>query len=215
MFSRHSSGNQSKYIKNGYLYKEDTSSCEGAAEYAATRLLENSNLKEFVEYELYSKGCRSKIVYPDWKQITLFSLIKNDYTRLVKMSVIDRYSEVLKIVSDTINYDASDYFSQIIQFDYSIINQDRHFRNIIFLKHDSIIKPFPVFDNGDSFLLRSLGNNLSIEFQLENAKSKPFGTSYENSCTVRDNSLIFHLILDAYFKKVFIQNWISTIKNMS
>lgn len=174
-----SSGCQIKEEIQDYLYKKDTGSYEGLAECICSDILTFSNIKEFVKYTPEKGGCRcKKYTYKGVKSISLYSLLLDEPEDKYLLKGADGYEYVLNVIYERTGLKAEDYLSGILQFDEAVLNQDRHFGNIEFLIKDTGYNFAPIFDNGDSFLLKDLIDSSPIERKIQKAKSKPFSTSF-------------------------------------
>lgn len=200
MFKQGSSqGNQKKFIQDNKFYKLDQFGYEGLSEVIASRLAKQTSLSAFgvVEYEPYSNGkkhgCFSKIfTNEDVSEITLYRLLLNRYNTDLR-GVYQIYEETydtlifsfFDFIRDTIldvyDFDVLSFFTQLLEFDWLIVNGDRHFRNISLLVSSDKLIAMPVFDNGAGFLSNLEDNpmNVSIEQCITNIEAKPFNTSFE------------------------------------
>ena len=192
-----SEGTQIKFHRDDYWYKLDSFGGEGIAEELCSKILTFSSLtdKEYVCYESglinNSKGCRSHNFLKNGEEfITLYRFYQlmtgeklNDKTNLLD-TPRERADFVLNFFQNTIDLDLSKYFAKIFTLDYIILNEDRHFNNLGFIRSaDGCYREAPIFDNGKSLLV----GNHSVNWRLplaENVKrtiARPFSGSFQKN----------------------------------
>lgn len=187
-----SKGNQSKWRIDDNFIKQDFLGHESVAEVISSRLA--SCIKDFnyVEYNLcsiiykgiqYDDCCISKNFLKEGS--TLYSLY-----RLFEMRNIDIEKELKNLSTDVailkiqniLNLDdrTVEDIGRMLLFDAIILNDDRHFNNICFIRTEGGLALSPVFDNGGSLLSDlkyyplAYGNFKNIS----SVKSKPFSTNF-------------------------------------
>lgn len=198
MTSGSSIGTQKKYYDNGYWYKQNNLGYEGLAEYFATRVLQCSNVKVFVEYEPCvvngRPGCRSKNFLTEDETFISFQRLHEMYegTELNdKIRVIpdteSRIEYVLDFIKEKVNLDCREYLSNILSLDMLLLNTDRHFHNlgIIANRKENIYRPAPIFDNGNSLLsdFERFDKEPLIE-NIDKVIGQPFSANLENQASV-------------------------------
>lgn len=195
-----SAGNQIKKFENGRYYKFDTAGYEGLAEIVASRLAKQTTLVKYGVTEYYpfqregKRGCFSYTFNTDnTREVSLYRILISKYSTDLRgvYSVYDQTYDTLVLsffdfireqVVELYGYDILPWMTQLLKFDWLILNEDRHFRNISFLVDDKgILKPTPVFDNGAAFLSDCVCYPLSsnISTFLNDIKAKPFSSSFE------------------------------------
>lgn len=193
-----SKGNQLKFCVGGYWYKTDYLGYEGAAEIAASDLLEQSNIEEiapFVRYEFEKiwlndkkyRGCKSKDFAGKNQIITLDEFITKYSEQTAEQFVqgLNTEDKITKVVdfirknTDITNF--GEYLTALFEFDAFIYNEDRHFNNIALLKSGKEYSLCPVFDNGAAFLsdIEIYGTQTKIGLERKSVKSKPFSTDFD------------------------------------
>lgn len=188
-----SKGTQPKYYDSGYWYKVNNLGYEGYAEYLVSKVLECSNVKNYVQYELCTinrrRGCRSKSFIEENESFLsfqrLYELITGEslQERIRMISeVSDRVDFVKGFVLENTGWDCSEYLSQVLTLDMLTLNTDRHFNNLGLIVDSSagIYKAAPVFDNGNSLLSDwDRFDGETIEENLEKVYGQPFSASLE------------------------------------
>ena len=189
-----SKGAQRKYYEDGYWYKVNNAGYEGLAEYLVSRVLECSNIKDFVRYEQCNvngrAGCRSESFLGTGEAFLSFQRLYELYTgenlqeriRLIS-DVSGRIRFVVDFVIDHTGLDCTEYLSQILTLDMLVLNTDRHFHNlgIVVNSITGEYKAAPVFDNGNSLLSDwEMFSEETIEENIEHVYGQPFSASLEN-----------------------------------
>lgn len=198
-----SRGSQRKYFSEGYWYKEDSTGYEGESEYLVSKLLEYSNVQNFVRYERClitvegntKFGSRSKNFLRDGQTfITFQRLYEIYYGKNLADDILGYYelSDRIKYVTDTMNKitncDCTVYLQQILSLDMIILNDDRHFHNLGYLQNeDGSFETAPIFDNGRGLLSDVLIYPLDDSFD-EN-KSKVIGCPFSGSLEMQAASV--------------------------
>lgn len=192
-----SEGTQVKFHKDSYWYKLDSYGGEGIAEELCSKILTFSSLtdKEYVRYESglinKSKGCRSRSFLEDGEEfVTLYRFYQlftgeklNDKINFMN-TPRERADFVLSFFQDTIGLDLSKYFARIFTLDYIILNEDRHFNNLGFIRSaDGSYREAPIFDNGKSLLVgnQSVSWRLSLAENVKRTIARPFSGSFQKN----------------------------------
>ena len=195
-----SKGNQLKCKNHGRWYKADFLGYEGAAEYIASKILSQSNIKSYTTYSLSQivipryakefKGCSS----PDFLKegcnlITADKLFKQNYSpnyleQYKKMSLKDKITDFVKKIEEMTGIkEFGKQLTALLEFDAFIMNDDRHFNNIAFIENkDGTYEFAPVFDNGGGFLSDMTYDyplNKSVHGLMSNVKAKPFDEDFD------------------------------------
>lgn len=193
-----SKGNQLKFGIDNKWYKADFLGYEGAAEYAASKLLEHSNIVEYVPYQLETimyngntfNGCVSNdFLQSGQRLITAERLYQSQYNKPV-MEVIgqlplrDRIQSFVENIRDFTGLeDFGKYLTTLLEFDAYILNEDRHFHNIAVIQNeDKSFSYCPVFDNGAAFL-SDIRNDYPLEKStyglISEVAAKPFSKDFD------------------------------------
>lgn len=188
-----SRGTQPKYYEDGYWYKLNNLGYEGYAEYLVSKILECSNVNDFVRYEPCvvngRSGCRSKSFIEGNEAFLSFQRLYELFTgeslqdkiRLLS-EVHDRIGFVVDFIMENTGLDCSGYLSQILTLDMLTLNTDRHFNNLGLIVDSSvgIYKAAPIFDNGNSLLSDwERFSEETMEENLEKVYGQPFSASLE------------------------------------
>ena len=165
-----STGNQRKWFDGDYVYKEDLLGYEGLVETLASRLAAQTNLTRFgvTMYEpVFYKGklcCKSRNFNPDKvEELSLHKFLLSYYgtdlngVYTIYLNTCDTLLETMfDFVRETVftayGYDIKEWLALTLKFDWLILNEDRHFRNLVFLKTSDGYRPSPLFDNGAGLL---------------------------------------------------------------
>ncbi len=172
-----SKGNQLKFKLNGYWYKADHMGYEGLAEVIISRLLQHSNIKDYVVYEpamieykgIIYKGCKSLDFLQDGEELVTVDHLYRQYTghnltsELAHINTIrERVAFFVQVIQSFSSLkDFGKYMSLILELDAFFFNEDRHTNNIA-VKYNPKTKkyhPCHIFDNG-----LALFSDTSIDF---------------------------------------------------
>ena len=194
-----SKGNQIKYRKDAVWIKQDCLGYEGLAEVVASRLAKLLGLDcvsykpcriHVLETGENKLGCYSENFIPQGSfEITLQRLVQkctggscDELLEGCNTNVYDKVNKIAEAIKNVIDKPTlTDYIGRLLYFDSLIVNEDRHWHNITFLRDcDGKVRPAPVFDNGASFFSDSSRDYpFELEFCYEKVKAKPFSTSFE------------------------------------
>lgn len=196
--STSSKGNQVKWFKNNKWIKADGLGYEGLSEAVASKLLSISNIEDFVEYKTVKiletdtnkeyRGCISdNFLKEDEELISLYRLFTsygiNLDLALSKLSIEEKINYVIDNVEQFTGLkDFKKWLGLLLEFDYLILNEDRHFHNIGVIYSKDGFRLMPIFDCGAGFL-----SDTSIDYSLEGSiatymrlvNSKPFTPKFE------------------------------------
>ena len=187
-----SKGNQAKWKIDNNFIKQDFLGHESVAEVVSSRLASCTKDFNYVEYNLcsiiykemqYDDCCYSTNFLKEGS--TLYSLY-----RLFEIRDMDIEKELKNFSTDVailkiqniLNLDdrTVEDIGRMLLFDAIILNDDRHFNNICFIRTEGGLVLSPVFDNGGS-LLSDLKYYPLIYGDFKNiisVKSKPFSTNF-------------------------------------
>lgn len=160
-----SKGSQPKFLDNGYWYKKNFKGYEGKAEYLVSKILECSNLSNYVKYEEClingAQGCRSADFTKDGEMFMSLEKMHEQYLGTSLADKIAAFSNVEDRVNYTIDFvfqftalDVSTYFGNTLMLDALTLNSDRHTNNlgVIVNINTGEFREAPIFDNGDSLM---------------------------------------------------------------
>ena len=187
-----SKGNQYKYQRDGKWYKKDSLGYEAAAEVVTSYILKHSNVMHYVDYYPY-KDSQDNVYavsedfnIPDKILVTLYRQYKastgkdinKDFSRL---STEERILKSVEIINAKYY---GEYLTAMLELDSLILNEDRHFNNVIYFKDklSDTCSLAPLFDNGAAFL-----SDITIDYPIgervsalvSKVKSKPFNVSFK------------------------------------
>ena len=203
-----SKGAQTKYFRNGFWYKVNSSNNEDITERLAYLVLKNSTLcsKEYISYTRCTvnnkRASRSKSFISNEEQLITISGIFNIYNGAGNITnklygitnINNRINYVIDMVKEyTGGLDMSKYVEKIIYLDMLLLNVDRHFGNIaIKVTNDERFVIAPIFDNGQSLLGGMIGDitEYGIEQTTQRVHSKAFAGSFEAQVIAISNNKI-------------------------
>lgn len=211
-----SEGTQIKFYKDNYWYKLDSAGGEGISEELCAKILSFSSLtdREYVCYESglinNTAGCRSRNFLADGEEfITLYRFYQlmtgeklNDKINTLN-TPRERADFVLSFFRGAIGLDLNHYFAKIFTLDYIILNEDRHFNNLGFIRSaDGSYREAPIFDNGKSLLVGnpSVNRHLSLEENVKRTIARPFSGSFEKNMELFGTG--FQLDIDACISQI-------------
>lgn len=200
-----SKGNQLKCKTNNRWYKADYLGYEGVAEYLSSYICQHSNIQDYVSYSLANitipdiqktfKGCSSENFLREGEELItadklLSKYISKDFAERYKKLSLKQF--ILSFVNDIENITQIDSFgadlTKMLELDMFILNDDRHFNNIAFIRDNSGSYRFaPIFDNGGAFLTDTTYDypmGKSIYGLISNVKAKPFSTDFEKQVDI-------------------------------
>jgi hypothetical protein len=147
-------------LEDGKWYKISSGAFNAQAEAVCSRLALISNLYDFVEYDICKVGNEYATVSEDFIKGRRFCTIGSLHIKITGISIGEvtnqvRGMELLRyvrnLVKENIRLDLFeeknlDRLSLMFQFDALVLNEDRHFYNIMFIEDECVWKLSPVFD---------------------------------------------------------------------
>lgn len=164
-----SKGNQNKWFSDGMWYKEDGLGYEALSEVLVSRLLEKTNIDQFVRYEYEPlerngqvfHGCRSvDFMAPEDDKLVSVERLFQTYRGENASKAILKFTETedkIRYVDENMEEftgltDFGEYLKKVIAVDTLFLNEDRHFHNIaVIQRKDGSYRECPIFDNGAAF----------------------------------------------------------------
>lgn len=196
-------GMTNKYHRDGYWYKQNCNGTEGASEEICSKILEHSNVSDFVRYEecLINgvPGCRSKSFLDEGEAVITFHNLYKLRTGSDLNNTIMKYNSVearvyfvLEFINKATSLDCREYLNRVLYFDMLTFNVDRHFHNLAVIKCSKGWRLAPMFDFGASFFsLKSVfPGDMAIEDKIAKMTPKPFTLDFERQANVLGNCLI-------------------------
>lgn len=195
--ANHSSkGNQPKWFLNGIWYKADHMGYEGLAEVVISKLLEKTNITNFVKYEPVKiefgyhnrSGCYSKNFLEKGCELIPLERLHRLYRRIGLSkkfqefdSTKDRIKYTVDFVEEVTNLkDFGKYLTAMLEIDAFFLNEDRHTNNIAIIRNPDKNKfsLCPYFDQGLSLLsdLDGFWLDGDTDKHIMRVTAKPFGT---------------------------------------
>lgn len=194
-----SKGNQLKVRDGQYWYKADYMGYEGLSEYIVSHLLEYSNLKKFIRYDLIKiqcgerqyNGCRSVHFLENEENLITLEHLYRQYTgrglsqRLAQIvEVKDRVKWLAETVQNITGLARfGQYLTAMLELDAFFFNEDRHTNNIavIYNKNKRKYRMCEFFDHGLSLFADTMMDfpmERSVEDCMESIESKPFARTF-------------------------------------
>lgn len=204
--AEHSSmGNQLKWKQDGYWYKADRLGFESLAEAVVSRLLQHSNIEEFVLYEpvmiTYGentyRGCSGKNFRKENEEIISLERLSKSYTSFGLEKMLEKIPDVKERILYTVELvenvtgleDFGVYLTKILELDAFFLNVGRSTDNISLL-YDTKKKEYrfcPVFDMGASFF-SDTKNTFPLERGMVECyhlvEAKPFSGSFNEQVKI-------------------------------
>jgi len=198
--THNSKGNQLKWKVDNNWYKADYLGYESLSECICSKLLEYTNISDFVKYDLQKinykgqnfNGCVSEnFLEEDYQIVTLDKLFLIYYNIDISeecakyYEVEDKIKFVVdKVIEATGLEKFGQYLTLLLEIDFLFLNEDRHFNNIAVLQNinDESFDYCPIFDNGAALFSDTLLDyplDLSLEECFQKIEAKPFSRNFE------------------------------------
>lgn len=210
-----SKGDQLKFRHNDRWFKVDRMGYEGLAEAVVSNILQKSNIENFVPYkeELIEyndrvyHGCSSPDFKPDEMDIvTADKLLRANYGKgTLDVCRQDSLEDTISCFVQTISKltkiseeEMGKYLTSMLELDALVLNEDRHFNNIAFLRYNGMYMPAPLFDHGASLLSDTTYFHLNRDTEdlIRRVDVKPFCKSFEKQVQAVENLFGKQLQLD-------------------
>lgn len=195
-----SKGNQNKWYKDGWWYKEDGLGYESLSEIVVSALLKKTSIEPFVSYE-YAEivhgdqklcGCRSRDfmeesddrVIPVERLFLAYEGEGASQALLAFRDIKERIRYVVDVVERVTGLsDFGGYLKKMLTIDAVFFNEDRHFNNIaVIQKKDGSFRECPLFDHGAALFSDIRGDYplaMSVMDCRAKIKAKPFSTDFD------------------------------------
>lgn len=229
--NRTSKGNQPKWRIKDIWYKADCMGYESLSEFVVSELLNKSNVKDYINYELIRikydnkevNGCSSKNFRNNNEMLIPIEKLHRQYFGYGLADYLAKIDSVEKRIDYTVSFiedktelkDVGKYFSLMLAIDAFFLNEDRHTNNIAVIRNENTktFRMAPIFDNGLSLL--SDVNDYPLEKDVyENIKSvsaKPFDTSFDEQLDAIEK--LYGSYLKFSFAKIDFYDLIGRLKN--
>ena len=165
-----SKGNQLKWLVRNNWYKADHMGYEGLCEVIVSKLLEKSNIGNFVSYEpiriLFDgrefNGCYSKNFRQKNESLITLEYLSKQWLANSFAKELTHYPDVKDKIMHTVAFiekvtklkKVGEYLTTMLELDAFFLNEDRHTNNIAFILNDDTgeYRFCPYFDFGLSLL---------------------------------------------------------------
>lgn len=191
-----SRGNQNKWKIGNCFYKMDQMGYEALAEVLTSRILQKSNITQYVQYDFVKIGlygeAHTGCVCKDMKQegeilIPLERFIRQEYNINLanKLSMIfdkrEQISYTVNLLKQAGVIEPEKNLTILLELDAFTWNQDRHTNNISLIKSQNGYRFSNIYDNGDAFFsdLMYFPKRFTTEELIKRAIAKPFGGSFQ------------------------------------
>lgn len=192
-----SKGNQLKFFRDDKWYKADFLGYEGASEFIASHLIKQSNVADYVTYKLEDitindrvlHGCVSpNFLEADEQLCTAHRLLLaykgiNISETLERLPLEEKIAYFVDAIEDAAGIqNFGKMLTLMLEWDRFILNEDRHFNNIAFIKSGKGFRLAPFFDNGAAFLSDTRDDypmNKSIYGLMASVEAKPFSKNFD------------------------------------
>lgn len=187
-------GIQPKCYDNGYWYKKNVYGCEDQSEHLASLVLMHSNITNYVFYTTCTiddvPGCVSRNFLLDNESFLSFHRLHELVRGGVSLDNIirtydtcaERINYIKEFLYDMLEYDCSEYLSQILSLDALLLNSDRHFNNlgIVINNQTGKCRTAPIFDNGAALLsnYRDYPCDIPFEEHIQHVTAQPFSSNF-------------------------------------
>lgn len=194
--TNHSSkGNQPKWNVDKIWYKADHMGYEGLSEVLISRLLEKSNITNFVKYYPtkisfgYNErsGCYSYDFLEKNCELIPLERLHRAYTAVGLSEKLKEFKDEYEKIKYTVDFvekvtginGFGPYLTAMLEIDALFLNEDRHTNNIALIRNLSTneFSLCPYFDQGLSLLsdLDAYWVEGSLEYHIKRVHAKPFG----------------------------------------
>lgn len=195
-----SKGNQQKWLVDGVWYKADHMGYEALCEIVISKLLQKSNVDNFVLYhptkiefnEKVLNGCYSKNFKGKNESIITLERLSKSWLGNSMAKELLKYDSVQEKIKRTVDFvenvtklkDVGAYITMMLELDALFLNEDRHTNNIAFILNDETgqYKLCPYFDFGLSLLADTTEDypmGIDIYKGIDKIKAKPFSDSFD------------------------------------
>lgn len=136
-------------------YKVSAGTFNAQAEVTASRLAAYTNLGSFVSYEMCIVNGEYATMSKDYISGRRYETLKGLHARVTgtpiesitqHLSGYDLLQYTQKLILSELGYDMIPAISMLLQFDALILNEDRHFNNILFVNENDKWELAPAFD---------------------------------------------------------------------
>lgn len=194
-----SKGDQPKWHMGDWWYKADHMGYEGLAEVVVSRILEKSNVREFVRYRPVTLecggrelvGCESKNFRQPNEMLIPLERLHRAYRGWGLAEQLAQMVDVGEQIEYTVSFverttglsEVGAYVTLLLELDAVFLNEDRHTNNLAVLRNETT-KQFrlcPAFDHGLSLLSDLHDYPLEADSYacMQRVKAKPFSRDFD------------------------------------
>lgn len=226
-----SKGNQLKWNVEGYWYKADAFGFESLSEIVVSRLLQYSNIENFVKYDpvtiIYKgksyRGCKSRNFRGENEELVTLERLSRQYTGFGLAKELGRILDVkqrilytTELVENVTGLEGFDkYLTQMLEIDAFFLNEDRHTNNLALL-YRSLKKEYrlcPFFDMGLS-LFSDTREAYPIKKDFEECRrrieAKPFSRDFDEQTDAAEE--LFGSCLKLHFSTKVLTDILEEVK---
>lgn len=200
-----SKGDQPKWQQSGMWYKADHMGYEALSEVIVSRLLEQSNVREFVRYTPVKiltagktvLGCASDNFKGPKEMLVPLERLHRAYhgqglaARIASMETTEQIAYTAAFVETVTGLkNVGEYLTMILELDAFFLNEDRHTNNLAVLR-DEQAKTFrlcPLFDHGLSLLsdLNDYPLQEDVFSCISRVRAKPFSEDFDEQMSAAE-----------------------------
>ena len=194
-----SKGDQPKWHRGDLWYKADYMGYEALAEIVISRLLEKTNISEFVRYDPAliqyeageSPGCISRSFQGRQEMLVPFERLHRAYKGRGLAAELANLSGPEEHIRYTVDFvesatglrNVGPYLTLLLELDMVFLNEDRHTNNLAVLRNEETgaFRLCPVFDNGLALLsdLHDYPLERDLYQCIAAVEAKPFDRDFE------------------------------------
>ena len=201
-----SKGDQPKWQQSGIWYKADHMGYEALSEIVISRLLEQSNVRDFVRYTPVKirtasntvLGCASEnFKEPKEMLIPLERLHRAYYgqglaARIASMETTEQIAYTAAFVKSVTGLkNVGEYLTMILELDAFFLNEDRHTNNLAVLRDEqtNAFRLCPLFDHGLSLLsdLNDYPMQAEVFSCISRVRAKPFSEDFDEQMSAAES----------------------------
>ena len=200
-----SKGDQPKWQLDDVWYKADHMGYEALSEVVVSRLLDKTNVKEFVRYDPVQIltetgikiGCASDNFREPDEMLIPFERLHRAYygqglaIRIAAMDVTEKIAYTVQFVEETTKLKGvGAYLTAILELDAFFLNEDRHTNNLAVLRNEKTqtFRLCPLFDHGLSLLSDTNDYPLNADLFrcISRIRAKPFSEDFDEQVSAAE-----------------------------
>ena len=205
---------------------------ESLSEFIVSKLLNKSNVKDYINYELIRikydnkevTGCSSRNFRNKNEMLIPIEKLHRQYFGYGLATTLAKIDSVEKRIDYTVSFledktalkDIGKYFSLMLAIDTFFLNEDRHTNNIAVIRNENTktFRMAPIFDNGLSLLsdVNDYPIDKDVYSNIKLVKAKPFDTSFDEQLDAAEK--LYGCNLKFSFDKADVYALIDSIKGL-